>query len=320
LSAFGQVLGQVFVSKVMQAALEAGRSAQAYLFFGPGGCGKKTAAMALAQALFCRQEPNKGCGSCTDCRRVREGKHPDFFVFGPQGSSFKVEQVRDILREAAMKPYEASRRVMVLDKVELMSPEAANALLKVLEEPNASLCFVLVTTSRAKILPTIASRCQAMRFGPLPEPVLAGLIERDMGLSAPEAKALAGLSGGSLRTAQRLSGEQGAEIRELAEGFLEAAASHSTLMALNWSASAVAEKKRLDELFDLIGAYLRELWIDKAGLPKHLKILAQPPKHGGGLSPERVQSLMLAVSRAQGQAKRNANLPLLLDHLAVAGA
>jgi DNA polymerase-3 subunit delta' len=314
-SAWDQVLGQAYAVRVLSAALEAGRPASAYLFFGPSGCGKKTAAKALGQALFCTLEPGLGCGDCGACKRVAGNRHPDYIAIAPQGSSFKVEQVRELLKEASLRPYEAPRRLLVLDKVELMSAEAANALLKVLEEPNASLVFVLVTTSRAKILPTIASRCQALRFGPLPERVLAGLLKSHKGLDEAAARSLAGLSGGSIRVAERLSGETGRELREMAESFLEAAATRSSLGLLNWAHLAAAEKKRLDEILELVAAYLRELWVDKSGLPKGLKIMAEGPGHGGGLSPQRLESLMLAVSRAQGQIKRNANLPLVLENM-----
>jgi DNA polymerase-3 subunit delta' len=314
-SALDQVLGQPYATRVLSSALKAGRPASAYLFFGPSGCGKKSAANALAQALFCEPKPGEGCGDCSACRRVAGNKHPDYFVFSPQGSSFKVEQVRDILKEASMRPFEAPRRVMVLDKVELMSAEAANALLKVLEEPNASLIFVLISTSRAKILATIASRCQALRFGPLPEKILVKLLMEAKSMDEKTARNLAGLSGGSIRIAERLSGELGKELKELAEGFLEAAASRSSLALLNWAHLAATEKKRMDEILELVSAYLRELWIEKSGLPKSLKILSEASAHGGGLSPQRLEDLMLAVSRAQGQIKRNANLPLVLENM-----
>jgi DNA polymerase-3 subunit delta' len=316
-SALAQLQGQPFVSRVLGSALQAQRPASAYLFFGPSGCGKKTAASALAQALLCREAPGEGCLSCSACRRVAAHKHPDFFLVQPQGMSLKVEQVRELLKEASMRPFEAPRRVMVLDQAELMSLEAANALLKVLEEPNAALVFVLVTTRIAKILPTIASRCQALRFAPLPDKVLSQLLVEQLGLDPKAAHNLAGLSAGSFSMAKRLSGESGAELRELAEAFLEAAATRSTLGLLDWAHRVGAEKKRLDEILDLVLAYMRELWVEKSALPKELRILSEPPKHGGGLGVQRLQELMLAVSRAQGQIRRNANLPLVLENMAL---
>lgn len=318
MSALDQLLGQPYASRALSSSLEAGRSASAYLFYGPTGCGKKTAANALAQALFCLVKPGVGCGECSACKRVAGNKHPDYLVLGPEGTTFKVEQVRELLKEASMRPFEAPRRVMVLDKVELMKDEGFNALLKSLEEPNPSMVFVLITSSRSRILPTIASRCQALRFGPLPEKVLSGLLMSRKGLDEKAARTLAGLSGGSFRIAERLSGETGAELKEMAESFLEAAAIRSSVSLLNWAHMAAAEKKRLDQILDLLSAYLRELWVVKTGLPKGLQILAESPKHGGGLSPQRLQDLMLAVSRAQGQIKRNANLPLVLENMVLA--
>jgi DNA polymerase-3 subunit delta' len=317
-SALARIKGQDYARKILESSLKAGRSASAYLFFGPTGCGKKTAAMALAQALFCQVEPGAGCGECASCRRVEGNKHPDYFVFKPSGASFKVEQVRELLKEASLRPFEAPRRVFVIDKAELLTDSAGNALLKVLEEPNASLLFVLISTARARLLPTIASRCQPLRFGALPEPVLTELLVKEEGMALPEAKALAGLAGGSLRSAKRLLGEEGTQLRELAEGFLEAAASKSSVAQWNWANLAGMDKRRVDELLELIAAYLRELWVAKSGLPKNLALLAQAPKHGGGLAPEHVQRLLLKVAAAQAQLKRNAQLALVLENLALA--
>ncbi|MES2200894.1 MAG: DNA polymerase III subunit delta' [candidate division FCPU426 bacterium] len=317
MSALDLVQGQEYAKRVLSSALAAGRCASSYLFYGPPGCGKKTAANALAQALFCRQDPGRGCGDCASCRRVQGNKHPDYFVFKPSGLSFKVEQVRELLKEASLRPYEAPRRLFVLDKAELLTGGAGNALLKVLEEPVEGLVFVLVSTNRSRLLPTIASRCQALRFGPLPQPVLAGLLASTKGMPAPEAEALASLSAGSMRLAEKLSGEDGQELRALAEDFLEAASTGSAVAQLDWAHSAALEKRRLDTLLDLIAAYLREHWVEKSGLPRHLKMLAAAPAHGGGLSPEKLRQLMLKLAEAQGQLKRNANLSLVLENLAL---
>jgi DNA polymerase-3 subunit delta' len=315
-SAFDRLLGQDYARKVLASSLKVGRSASAYLFFGPSGCGKKTAAGALAQALFCLEAPGVGCGTCAACRRVESRKHPDYFVFQPAGQSFKVEQVRDLLREASLRPYEAPRRVFVIDKAELLTGGAGNSLLKVLEEPNPDLVFVLVTTARVSLLPTIASRCQALRFGPLPEPVLVDILMKEKGMTQIQAKGLAGLAGGSVRVAKRLSGEDGKEMQEMAEGFLEASALKSKVKQLNWAHLAALDKRRLEETLEMITALLRELWMERNGLGR-LRLLPELPKHGGGLSPEHLQELMLKVAGAQAQLKRNANLALVLENLAL---
>jgi DNA polymerase-3 subunit delta' len=315
MSALEKIQGQRYAVRVLSSALEGKRPASAYLFYGPAGCGKKSTARCFAEALFCEKEPFVGCGQCSSCRRVAAEKHPDFMSLRPDGTTFKVAQVQELLKEASLRPVEAPRRVMLLDQVELMSPEAANALLKVLEEPNPRLHFILVSTVRSRILATIQSRCQALRFGPLPEPVLVALLREHQGMDEATAKGLAALSGGSLELAGRLQGETGQKLRELAEQFLEAASAGAPLGLLDWAHAASAEKRRLEALFDLIGAYLREWWVEKSGLPQECRLFAQLPPTGKGLSPKRLQDLMLAVARAQGQLRRNANLPLLLENL-----
>lgn len=307
--------GQPYARRVLDAALASGRTASAYLFEGPPGCGKKTAAVDLAAALL-----GGGDADADIIRRVSEGVHPDVKIFAPSGTTFKVELAREILREASLKPFEGSRRVFILDKVEAFNDATANTLLKALEEPAPGFTWILVTTQRAKLLDTIASRCQAVRFHPLDEATLRTVLEQELKVGSDRARDLAALSGGSVKLAAWLDKEDGKALLEKAEGFLEAAASGSLLKRLDWAESADSkDRKALDRLLNVTWVLLRERWVEAKGLTA-LRMLQTPPKHGKSLNAETLESLMQAVTRCQAALAANSNIALALDLLSLSAS
>jgi len=312
---FEAVLGQPFAVSVLSASAKSGRLASAYLFFGPPGCGKKTAARALAQALLCTQAPGRGCGECLACRRVAAGHHPDCRESAPSGASFKVEQSRELVREAQLRPFEGQRRVFIIDRAETFTSEAGNTLLKTLEEPPASSTFILVSTQPARLLPTIVSRCQMVRFLPLPDEALTTLLVQAHACDPLKAREAGRLAGGDLRLAGRLLGPEGPELLAHADGLLAAAASPSRLQRLAWAQSASADKQDLAVVLDLAGVWLRELWVERAGLPKQLRWLEQLPEHGKSLSPQRIAHLMQGLDQAREALRQNVNTALCLEIL-----
>lgn len=170
--------------ELLRRALAAERVAHAYAFVGPAGSGRMTTALAFAQALLCRRG---GCGQCPACTAVSARQHPDLHVVtptppesNPKGAKLiRIGAIRELERQAALKPAQAARKVFVLDDADRMTGEAPQAFLKTLEEPPARTVIVLVV-SRARALPaTVLSRCQLVRFRP-----------RAAGLPAERAEAL----------------------------------------------------------------------------------------------------------------------------------
>jgi DNA polymerase III subunit delta' len=177
---------------LLAAALREG-PAHAYLFHGPAGVGKRAAARAFAGALL------------GDERRVEAGTHPDLFVVEALGEMIRIDEVRALHRDLHMRPYEAERRVYLLLDAHLLNDDAADALLKDLEEPPDYAVVVLVADELGPIPPTIRSRCQLVPFRRLPGRVIRELLEeRAPQLSETEVRALARVSGGRLDRAERL--------------------------------------------------------------------------------------------------------------------
>jgi DNA polymerase III subunit delta' len=198
----------------LAAALDADdHLSHAYLFHGPSGTGKRTAARAFAAALLARGQEDPPDVE----RRVWAGVHPDLTWVEPRGAhDILVEDVRkQVVREVALRPFEASKRVFVIADAERMNEESQNALLKSLEEPSPFAHLVLVSSAPGRLLPTIPSRCRAVRFGPVPSERIAQMLT-DEGIELDVAGAAARLSGGDVEKARWLAGE-GAEQRAEAE-------------------------------------------------------------------------------------------------------
>ena len=175
--AFDAILGHERVRDLLARSLANGRVPPAILLTGPRGVGKRTLATAVARALLCPDgSGGDACGRCPACHRSGRGLHPDLLVGEPEGptNTLKIERIRDLVREIDGVPFEASARAILIDDAHTMTEQAQNALLKSLEEPPATSHVFLITPLPQALLPTIRSRCQALRMGPLP----ASLLER----------------------------------------------------------------------------------------------------------------------------------------------
>jgi DNA polymerase-3 subunit delta' len=181
------LVGQTKATGYLRRAAAAGAVSHAYLFVGPTGVGKSTAARALACAVLC---DDGGCGSCHVCRRIRSATHPDLHLFEPEGvAGYVIDQVRDLIRDIGMRPIEARYKVYILRDAGRLQGAAANAFLKTLEEPPGDVLIVLLANDFDDVLATIASRCHVVRFAPVPAGTARALVVERTGASDSEARA-----------------------------------------------------------------------------------------------------------------------------------
>lgn len=233
---FREIVGQDLAKRTLVNSLRSGRLASAYLFYGPKGIGKATAAFALAKAVNCKQEGDDSCDSCPSCRRIENLNYPDVRVilptppgvgledlswtpkegrphFGHKGS-ISIDTIRSLRREIALKPYEAERRMIILLDADCMTVEASNAFLKALEEPPLDTTFVLTTTRASYLLPTILSRCQRIPFRRLSREEIEESLVRIAGVDSRRARSVSLISDGSLGRALELAEEGGETERQ----------------------------------------------------------------------------------------------------------
>lgn len=220
---FDQLAGNDRVKQLLRRMLESRRVPGALLFSGEDGVGKKLFALELARALNCRSRKGiEACGECTICRRTFElnypdskdpdilqeiiwSNHRDVGLVIPPGRVFRVNQMRNIEREANYRPFEGAARVFLVDDADKFNENSANALLKILEEPPPTSHIILITSRPAVLLPTIRSRCQAIRFSPLTADEIEKHLLAKKQVKPAEARLRARTAGGSL--ARALSGD-----------------------------------------------------------------------------------------------------------------
>lgn len=197
----------------------------AVIFSGLEGIGKRLAAEICAAALLC-ENPVDGspCGVCESCHLVAARSHPDFYVVEAEETkttrNIKIGQIRDMQAEAALRPINSARRVVIIDGAELMNKAAANCLLKTIEEPPSQTIFILLTANHSSLLMTIRSRCRTLHFDKLtPKQIQDELINR--GVEIQEAERLSVIAGGSFGRALTLKDSGGAQLRETAINMIE---------------------------------------------------------------------------------------------------
>jgi DNA polymerase-3 subunit delta' len=183
-SVFDDLVGQEHIIEILQGAVAASRTGEesqemthAWVFTGPPGSGRSSAAVAFAQALIC---PNNGCGTCSDCKAAKTSGHPDVEIIRTEGLSIKVEEVRELLTRVAWAPSMGGWRVVVMEDADRLTESAANALLKAIEEPGTRTVWLLCAPTLHDVLPTIRSRCRHLQLQtPSLEAVTSVLINRD---------------------------------------------------------------------------------------------------------------------------------------------
>ena len=183
-SVFDDLVGQEHIVEILQGAVAASRTREesqemthAWVFTGPPGSGRSSAAVAFAQALIC---PNNGCGTCSNCNAAKTSGHPDVEIIRTEGLSIKVEEVRELLTRVAWAPSMGGWRVVVMEDADRLTESAANALLKAIEEPGTRTVWLLCAPTLHDVLPTIRSRCRHLQLRtPSLEAVTNVLINRD---------------------------------------------------------------------------------------------------------------------------------------------
>lgn len=202
------LIGHEWAVQLLRSQVAGGQLRHAYLFTGPDGIGRRTLALHLAQALNCSYPPSPGefCGACRACRGFAAMQHADLYAATRQegDKEIKVGAVRDLSRSLSRTPLEARFQVGLLLDFEQASEEAANALLKTLEEPNPSVVLCITATDTDSIPGTVASRCEIVRLRPVPAAELANVLAQRLSIDAPRAQLLASLSGGRPGEAIRL--------------------------------------------------------------------------------------------------------------------
>lgn len=248
---FESLVGQKAVADALSNAIKSGRIGHAYMFTGPRGVGKTSAARIMARALNCEKGPTpQPCGICPPCERIARGDEVDVIEIDG-ASNNDVESIRDLRANTAYLPAHCKFKIYIIDEVHMLSNSSFNALLKTLEEPPAHVKFILATTDIHKVIPTILSRCQRFDFRAIGAPAIAQLlgeiVVKENRVAEPDALALiARQASGSMRDGQSLLDQALA----FTSGTLTAQAVHELLGTGNDELIASLAQAILDERAD----------------------------------------------------------------------
>jgi DNA polymerase-3 subunit delta' len=339
---FSSILGHRRLLALLARAIANDRLPPSLLFAGPSGVGKRRTTVAVAAVINCL-DPRSGdsadpttalvtdaCGACASCRRIARGVHPDIILVEPgESGSIKVEQVREVIEQAAYRPFEARRRVVIVDEADAMMGSAQSALLKTLEEPPSASVFVLVSSRPDALLPTVLSRCPRLRFGPLSAPDVAAVLVRDHEYDEADAHAAAAEAGGSVARAVEIGSTGVVDARQAAQRLLQQAAritdpSRRLDIARDLAggkATPAVERERLAGCLRATASLLRDIGLLSVGGDARVLANADIRSVLDGLTrtfdPDRAASAFVAVDEALTALDRNASPKIVADWLAL---
>ena len=319
-----RIRGHDGVRRQLDAANARGRLGHAFLFAGPPGVGKKLFATEFAEALLCENPPAAltACGACPACQQVAANSHPDFTVARTPEDKHElpVEVVRQFCRKLGLKPSRGRRSVGIVEDADDFNEESANCFLKTLEEPAPGSVLVLLTTGTERQLPTILSRCQVLRFHPLPPDAMRAVLT-EHGVSDPVAlERLVRLGNGCPGQALALSDDGLWQFREVAVQVLASAKPDPVGFAAKWmefidqaGKESAAQRGRaslvIRLLMDFLQASLRAALGGTADDPRAQQLAAR-------LGPDAILAMLDACNHADYLIERKVQLVLVVESLA----
>ena len=315
------LVGHEWAVALLRRDISTGRLAHAYLFTGADGIGKRTLALQFARAINCEAPPEPGdlCGVCRSCRLIGAEKHPDVFLLRPAGTGARilVDAAREVVHAVMLKPTEAARRIALLVDFHRALPNAANALLKTIEEPPPSTILLLTAESADELLPTITSRCRGMALRPLPEETVAQALRDRWHVGAERADTLARLSGGRLGWAvdQAPWEEMQTERESLFRDWVGIIRGNRAARFAAAEKTAADRERLRDTLqsWESFGHDLLLRTLSKETGVTNIDFLPRMNELAQRIPPRQARDWLAALRRAEDQIERNANVRLALE-------
>ena len=203
---FEDIKGQDSAIAILKSSIKENRILSGYLFVGPEGTGRLRTALNFAKAINCLEKNETSCERCSSCIKIESNTHPDVIIVEPKGasSSIGIDQIRELISRANLKPYEGNKKVFIVNTASAMNQEASNAFLKTLEEAPDNTVFILISKSKELLLPTVVSRLSMVRFFPVSSEGLEKILIHEKNLPKEEAIILSRFSSGRIGEALRM--------------------------------------------------------------------------------------------------------------------
>ncbi|MCX5712421.1 MAG: DNA polymerase III subunit delta' [Candidatus Omnitrophica bacterium] len=314
---FKDIKGQKRPIELLQGYLKTGQIPGAFLFCGQEGIGKNLAAINFAQALNCLESNMDACGNCSSCVKISKKDHPDIHEVSAQESEeIKIDQVRELKRSINLRPYEARKKVFIINDAHRLNPESSNALLKVLEEPPGNSLIILITAKPQLLFKTIMSRCQVIRFYPLSRDNLKDILVKDYSVPAKDAHYLSFYCEGRLGSALKLKSADALVFKNsVIDGFIYSGDT-SCIDSL-----AKEERKEIAWQINILAGWFRDVYFAKIGMPADslINLDRQDMIHREAerYSQIEINEIMSTLTRSLGYLERNIGTKLLLSNLRI---
>ncbi len=313
------IAGQDSAIRMLRGMIERDQVNGTYLFAGPDGVGKRTAAVEFAKAINCETKGIDACGECASCRKIDSLNHPDVSIIQKEkGSNFiKIDRMRDVIYQASLKPYESRKKIFIITDAEDMNEESQNAVLKILEEPRENQVFILTSSRISGILPTIISRCKIIKFNLLGRDAICELLVNRHGFSESEAVLFSHMSFGSIGRAIAFKEKEAIRERDrmLNDFFLRKRAI--------FREEACDDKKYSDlegSLYLLLSWY-RDLMVSKFSDDKDIFFntdrMAEILSYSARFSAKKIERDMYSVIKAINYLRQNVNPKMALFNMAL---
>ncbi|SIS62378.1 DNA polymerase III subunit delta' [Salimicrobium flavidum] len=312
---------QPLAAQMLTNSYEKDRMAHAYLFYGHRGTGKREAARLLAKTLFCPNvKDSEPCQECRECRRIDSGNHPDLHWIEPDGASIKKEQVLNLQKEFTYTGLESDRKVYVIEAADLMTVNAANRLLKFLEEPSRDATAILLTENSEAIIQTIRSRCQQIAFQPLNQNKMRDYLIAE-GVSRSNAFLLSALTNNVEEALEMLEGDWFANVRKLVIQLTEVLQSkpNEALLFVNhqWMPH-FSEKDTLQRGLDVLMLWYKDMLYEHLGREESIVFIQEKDKREHAMmrwSRAQVTACMSGIMEAKRHINQNVHPTLVMEQL-----
>ena len=312
---FQNILGEDRALEILRAIAKSRKISHAYLFLGPGGVGKFTAALEFVKLLNCDNAGDDCCDNCPSCVKIDKLQHPDVYILAKQESArgISIKAVRALQQRLFLKPFQAQWKIAIIKRADEMSEEAANCLLKILEEPSAQTLFIL-TSSRLNALPaTIVSRCQVLRFKALSRSEVSDILQQKFSVAKDEARFLSAISNGNISRAMSLKGEDAIDHKN---SIIDAFCTRGTLDGFGSADIAGKKKDSIMDAMDILLGFYRDVMLYKymgisdlmINIDRKQEIAALSDKLDG----DSIQACIENIQRTKDALWSNANTKLSL--------
>lgn len=312
-----RVIGHEWAVNLLHRSIATQRLAHTYLFTGPANIGKTHLAKEFAAALNCIGE-DIPCGACSPCSRIARGAYPDVGVIEPEGGRIKIDQIRTVQREIALSPYEGRWRVCIITEFQAATVEAANALLKTLEEPPARVIMILTTLDASLLLPTVVSRCQVVPLRAVPRVQIERALVEQWHERKERAQLLARVSAGRLGWAisavrdPAILGQRQKHLETLLELLKQGFAGKIR------AADRLGESENLGEILSLWQTWWRDVFLVRIGCEElivNLDYLEPCRQMARQYSTTEAGAAIRDIEKARQQLDQNVNPRLALEAL-----